>query len=270
MSAEVIGDWMPVPYTSAVDKLYVPRRGRAAVTIDQHVYSLRPGTALLIPAGCNHAGRVTSAMPLSKTFCHFLTTTSEHVPALRLMQTPRCVGRQTARRVSGLADELLAEWSHHRTARSLIAQSLLLQILVAFARAPASHHIEPIDKAPPAASADDTRYDTLRRVIDHIDRHVEHPLTLDALADLAGWTPAHLTRTFRQLVGMPAMKYVERVRIRRASELLLATPDPVHAVAAEVGYPDQAYFSRVFARSTGLSPSAYRARHRINPSSGAK
>ncbi|MEO0965766.1 MAG: AraC family transcriptional regulator [Planctomycetota bacterium] len=270
MPAEVFGDWMPVPYTSPVDKLYVPREGRAAVTIDQHVYPIRPGTALLIPAGCVHAGRVTTTGPLRKTFCHFLTTTAEHVPALRLMQTPRCVSRQTGRRVAELTDALLDEWSHARNARSLQAQSILLQIIVTFARSPAGHRIEPIGDAAPAASADDAQYDTIRDVIDHVQEHADQPLTLESLAAVAGWTPAHLTRTFRRLVGLPAMKYVERVRIRRACELLSATPDPVHAVATEVGYEDHAYFSRVFSRSTGVSPTAYRARHRLDPPLSAK
>jgi len=268
--AEVSGDWLPVPHTTPVDKLYVPHTGRAEVTVDQHVYALRPGQALLIPAGCVHAGRVASRQPMRKTYCHFLTTTAEHVPALRLMNAPRCVGRATARRVIELTDQLLDEWSGRNAVRSLVAQSLLLQIIVAFARASAGHRVAPVGQVSPTPATDDARYDALRRVIDHIHQRHDQPLTLDRLADVAGWTPAHLTRTFRQLVGLPAMKYVERVRVRRACELLSATTDPVYAVAERVGYRDHAYFSRAFTRCAGVSPSAYRARHRLDLADRAK
>jgi AraC-like DNA-binding protein len=266
LPAEVVGDWIPIPYTSPIDKLYLPQQGHARVTIDRHVYPLRPGQAMLIPAGCVHAARVTSRRPMRKTYAHFHATTAERVPALRLMDTPRVVGRGTAARVAELTDALLAEWARARLGRSLLAQSLLLQVVVAFLRAPASHRVRPLDAtARPAAATDDARYDAVRRVIDHVHATADRPVTLDDLADVAGWTPAHLTRTFRRLVGVPAMKYVERVRIGRARERLAASPDPVHAVAARCGYPDPAYFSRAFTRCVGVSPAAYRRRHRLDP-----
>lgn len=62
---------------------------------------------------------------------------------------------------------------------------------------------------------------------------------------------------------MSITDYIASLRIERAKELLLSTDTTVSEIGAQVGYDDPRYFSRIFQKSTGESPRAYRTRHRL-------
>ncbi|MCG8401395.1 MAG: helix-turn-helix transcriptional regulator, partial [Firmicutes bacterium] len=59
--------------------------------------------------------------------------------------------------------------------------------------------------------------------------------------------------------GMPPMRCLESIRMRRAQELLASGDLPVVQVGEAVGFRDGNYFSRAFTRCTGVSPTRYRA-----------
>jgi YesN/AraC family two-component response regulator len=59
-------------------------------------------------------------------------------------------------------------------------------------------------------------------------------------------------------MGVPPWDYLNRYRVLRAKELLRKTSENIGNVALQVGFKDQAYFSRVFHKLTGLSPQNYR------------
>ncbi|MFW5844910.1 MAG: helix-turn-helix domain-containing protein [Planctomycetota bacterium] len=85
---------------------------------------------------------------------------------------------------------------------------------------------------------------------------------LDDLAARCGWSAATLRRRWQAAYGCPPLEYAFRLKTRRACELLAGSDLPIRAVAAAVGFQDQLYFSKWFARRSGLAPSVYRARHR--------
>jgi two-component system response regulator YesN len=58
--------------------------------------------------------------------------------------------------------------------------------------------------------------------------------------------------------GIPLWDYLNRYRIQKAKELLLTTDESITAIAANVGYEDTSYFSRVFHEIAGCAPRAYR------------
>lgn len=73
-------------------------------------------------------------------------------------------------------------------------------------------------------------------------------------------SPTHLSRLARAGTGRPVTKLIRERLIREARRNLVYTNLPVSTIAFTLGFADAAYFSRVFARETGLAPSAFRAR----------
>ncbi|MFE4934694.1 MULTISPECIES: helix-turn-helix domain-containing protein [unclassified Streptomyces] len=73
---------------------------------------------------------------------------------------------------------------------------------------------------------------------------------------------AELREVVRRLAGSTPKDYVMTIRLGRAKDLLATTDLPVSAIARRVGYDDPAYFTRVFNRRVGVSPSGFRDRHR--------
>jgi len=78
------------------------------------------------------------------------------------------------------------------------------------------------------------------------------------LAREAGLSRWHFSRLFRAARGNGVGKFIEQERMRAAARLLQTTDEPVSGVAKRCGYAEAAYFCRVFRRTYGLSPGAFR------------
>ncbi|QIZ65955.1 response regulator transcription factor [Geobacillus subterraneus] len=93
---------------------------------------------------------------------------------------------------------------------------------------------------------------------DYIDRHYAEPLTLEEVAEHVGMSPYYFSKLFKEHFGITFIDYVTNVRIERAKEALVRTDCSLKEICFSVGYNDPNYFSRVFKKQTGWSPSEYR------------
>ncbi len=83
-------------------------------------------------------------------------------------------------------------------------------------------------------------------------------ISVEALAEQVFLSPSRLAHLFREQVGVSIVRWREDQRIMRAKLLLQTTPLSVATIGQQVGYDDQLYFSRVFKKRVGVSPSEYR------------
>jgi AraC family transcriptional regulator len=97
-----------------------------------------------------------------------------------------------------------------------------------------------------------------RKAVAYIEEHLAEPISLEALARLAGLSACYFCRAFRQSLGMPPQRYQLSQRIERAKTLLAKRAASVTDVSLTVGYNDTSAFCTAFRRVTGLTPSAYR------------
>lgn len=102
----------------------------------------------------------------------------------------------------------------------------------------------------------------LERAKDYMHEHYEEELTLDQLADLAGFSPKYFAEVFKNAYGHTPMDYLSGIRMNKAKLLLLRSEPLLREVAHQVGYKDEFYFSRKFKKSFGLSPSEYRKKRK--------
>lgn len=98
----------------------------------------------------------------------------------------------------------------------------------------------------------------LRHVIDYIEAHLDHDLTLAELAEVAGFSLSHFKPLFKQAVGMPVHRFVLERRIERARLLLVQGDKSVTAIALETGFAHASHLARCLRRVLGLSPSQLR------------
>ncbi len=98
-----------------------------------------------------------------------------------------------------------------------------------------------------------------RRVLDYIEAHLDQELTLAELSSVACLSPCHLSRSFKQEVGIGPQRYTVQRRVERAKALLRYGSDTLAGVAAAVGFADQSHFTAAFRRETGMTPGRFRA-----------
>lgn len=98
----------------------------------------------------------------------------------------------------------------------------------------------------------------LRRVLDHVACHLDAPLTLRLLAELAGMDLFRFVRAFKQATGLSPHRYVLEARIGRARELLRDRSLSITEIALRTGFATPSHFSVTFRRMTNATPRAFR------------
>lgn len=95
-----------------------------------------------------------------------------------------------------------------------------------------------------------------------IERHAFERIRLSDIAATANVYPFAVIRQFRRAFGVTPYAYVTRCRMSEAMRLLGQSSRAIEEIASRAGFPDAAYFARVFRRETGLTPTAFRQRQR--------
>ncbi|MDO4616670.1 MAG: AraC family transcriptional regulator [Lachnospiraceae bacterium] len=92
-------------------------------------------------------------------------------------------------------------------------------------------------------------------VLAYLDQNIAEPLNLNELAAQYGFATNYFRKIFRDVTGFPPVKYLNRLRVIRASEYILNEGYCMKDAAAEVGIYDVNYFSRLFKQIMGFAPS---------------
>lgn len=143
-------------------------------------------------------------------------------------------------------------WTTDEQTDALQSQSLALAIvlrLAEWAKRPAAAPRTPIEQLSSRA---------LALCKERLGAAVNPPPTLTELAALCDLSPFHFCRAFRAATGLPPHQYQMALRMERARALLADTRLSIAEVGTAVGYDDPAYFSRLFRRQTGVTPSEWR------------
>jgi AraC-like DNA-binding protein len=111
-------------------------------------------------------------------------------------------------------------------------------------------------------SAARTGEEMSQRIITHLEKNYARPIQISDLTELSGFSRAKLFADFKNATGLSPNDWLLRHRIRRASELLVATDRKLEDLAEAVGIASSPYFCRLFRKYMGKTPGDYRQRNR--------
>ena len=91
----------------------------------------------------------------------------------------------------------------------------------------------------------------------YIERNFSKQITSEKLSSIVGCSPSHLRAVFRKTYGDSPIKYLNKVRVEHAKEMLSSNVFTIEEIALSCGFQNVYYFSRVFKEYTGISPGKY-------------
>ena len=245
-------------------------KGQFVIEIGANAYPCPAGTFIIVPPGRWHASWDTAGRPGLRYWSHFdwvsqgphgntpvMTFHPARPRAAAYRRAPAFVPHRilhgpipSPHRAYELAERLNAlqgQGSEHDRA---VSRALLLELLLEL--------LDTRDRKAAAAGQDDLPH----RIRDLLEQNLPDHGNLriqDLMEEKLGYSYAHLCRLFRARYGIPPLKYLNAICVSRARLLLRDTDIPVAAIAQRLGFRDPLYFSQLFRRITGQSPSRCRA-----------
>ena len=98
-----------------------------------------------------------------------------------------------------------------------------------------------------------------QELLDYIDKHYAEDLTLDHASSMLHFSPSHFSKTFKKLMGMNYVTYINMVRIEQAIQMLTTNQYRMIDIALECGFSNSRSFHRVFKEITGYTPTDFSA-----------
>jgi AraC-like DNA-binding protein len=208
-----------------------------------------PGELLLLPRDLAHDYGADPESPWSiywvhfagsaaALFTHYLGFRDDDLPVARLGVSPPAVAR--------FRDMLTAHRTGYSTQAFIHAANQLRQLLTQIA----------LDIRNSEAMGQQS-FD-LEAVQRFMLEQIGQPLDLGTLAATANLSKYHFATKYKALTGYPPIKHFLNMKMEHACHLLDSSDLNVKGVAAALGYTDPLYFSRLFSRTVGMSPRAYR------------
>ena len=97
-----------------------------------------------------------------------------------------------------------------------------------------------------------------RTVLDYLHQNFRKKITLDEIGRITFFSPVYCDAVFKQDTGFTITDYILKLRIEESKKLLLEDNADMRQIAESVGFSSSNYFSRVFKKRVGCSPSVYR------------
>lgn len=223
--------------------------GEGWVELEGKRLDLVPNTYFMVPKGVAHQYGTSDRHPWSIYWVHFTGSFAD------LLYQRYCRG--TAPAVLQIAyDEsrigsfrlIYALLENGFGAYNMeLANIKLLQFLSSFVYSPEERALH-----------DTATADPVNRSIAFMRKNVNQTLTVEALAAQANYSVSHFTSLFRQKTGFSPIHYFNQLKIQQACQHLHFTDRSVKEIGYELGFQDSFYFSRLFKKQMGLSPSQYR------------
>ncbi len=265
-----------MPHTHPFHEFYFSLSSGGTQFADGASYDLRPGQFFSLPAGVPHVCMAwKSAYPVDAVVIYlhegvFLERGYGDADTCRILKRVLSEGREgrhdidlsagTAERLKELLVRLCderEEWPGYRAARKAGLQELFLHLL----RDPA-HRAALVQDLPEAR-------ERFERLFLHLQNHFTGKQTVEAAAKRCGLSRSHFHALFREATGITFVRYVNRMRVEFAKQLLRETDLPIAEVALAAGFEQLAHFYRCFQQETGHPPGHWRSRQKNGARGGS-
>jgi len=225
--------------------------GKGSFYIDQKEYPVQPGMLFYFYPELPHSANTGFDPPMHFLAAHFLFTAEEYNGKDWVLKQDSLLPLKPVQQLSSWENSLRIFKELHRTwsqkivgyqwKSNILLQQLFFEIIQ--------------DQIFPKESHTNMR--RIQQAIDYIKKYYSSPLSVQDLSSLCGISQGYFTEIFKSVTGKTPIEYIHQIRIDKSKELLLNTPLKIKEIAAKTGFKDEFYFSRIFKKIEGCSPSQF-------------
>lgn len=222
-----------------VDVTYVVS-GEAIYTVDDVCYKVCAGDLVCVPKGCRESAFATSG----KLDCYSVNGDIYDLSGKEIPLPFQIVSHIGIRQdIIALYQDLFASWLLRDPGYKVKARSIYMLVLLKYYQLIWHRDYQ-------------SNYDKrIKKVLRYIIDHYNEPLTVDEMARMANLSPLYFGSLFKQETGQTFRQYLRSIRLNQAENMLNNGIYNVSETAAECGFSDVFYFSKVFKEQRGLTPS---------------
>ena len=223
-------------------------RGKGWVKLGRDSYDLEPGNLVVILPGQAHSYGCNAEHPWTIYWCHaagsdtrYFTDMLDRRDVLPILHVSGYLNLVPI--FEAMIDELSLGYSANHLIVASMALGHLLALIVACGQ---------------SAQVDQVSRNRIPQAIEYMKNRWQKTLTVPDIARSCNLSTSQFSSLFKELTGYSPLDYFLRLKMQRAAEMLDTTTRPLKEIAADVGFSDPLYFSRVFHRIYKISPSEYR------------
>lgn len=221
--------------------------GNLKIHLSQGEKIVGPNTLLIFPPQHQyHYEYFNRDVPLLYLYVHFTGSYADRLlQEIGLFATPciRELSSATGEKAKSIFNLIFSEFEKKTKLQQQLLSCLLEQLLLTMAQ-------------------DDNQttdgFPVLQKSIHYIHHHYQRKISIPELAKMENICNSRYLAIFRSSYGMPPSKYLIKVRMDNACDLLINTELNINEIGEQVGYPDTCFFCKVFKKMFGVSPKNFR------------
>lgn len=261
------------PHWHTAVEIIMPISNIYTIVIGKTTYILQEGDILVIPPGELHE-LIAPKEGLRRIllFDYSLISSLKGITNIfTVLNQPRLItsrnSKDTNAELVKIYDEITNEYNSNNTLREAAVYSLIIKMFVVLGRKYMnSEHIFPDVKL----NKQKEYIEKFNLIFDYINENYMEEITLDTIADVAGFSKFHFSRLFKQFTDMSFYDYLNQRRVKEAEKLLLNPNLSITEVAMRSGFSSISTFNRVFKNFKECTPTEfknlYQRRNRVKQS----
>ncbi|MBE5962285.1 MAG: helix-turn-helix domain-containing protein [Lachnospiraceae bacterium] len=254
----------PIHWHTATE-IIMPLESTYSVTMNRINYALKEGDILIIPPGELHE----LYAPENGIRIIFLFDTSlirdlgSSQGLFTVLNQPRLITKETFPEIWEQERNLLLQIKQEYINASPLWEASIYSMIIKMFVLIGRNHIDSGTLFPDVRAVKQKEYiDKFNKIIDYIDHNYTEDLTLDRIADIAGFSKFHFSRLFKQFADTSFYDYLNLRRIKCAETLLLNPDLAITEVALQSGFSSISTFNRVFKTLKKCTPSEFKDLYR--------
>jgi YesN/AraC family two-component response regulator len=227
-------------------------KAKGSFKIDKKTYELKDGMLLYISPDVPHALETDPKVPVSCFTVHFsYVRVHMNEGQWHLKEEPQALPLQVAQelkdyyQIEDVFKKLVKTWDAKLPGYEFVSKTLLQQLLIA------------ISQNMKKGKQNFSTSLKVEKMIRYMHEHIQDKITLTQLSDLVQLSPTYLSRVFKEITGYSIIEFFNKIKMDKAKEMILEGDRKIKEVAGALGFTDEFYFSRMFKKTEGLSPSEF-------------